>query len=269
VIPRLTAPIVLVHGLFGYDEFRLGGRTLSRYFSSLPDSLGLAGNRVLVPRLNPTAGVARRAAELRAFLDREARGEPLHLIAHSMGGLDCRYLISRLGMADRVRSLTTVATPHRGTAFADWGVGRFGRFLRPFLSSLGLPAEAFDDLTTARCRDFNGSVPDAPGVRYYSVSGRFDADLAAPEWLVPHAIVLRSEGPNDGIVSIASATWGEESEVWDGDHVSLVNWQHPLNLRRAPPDRTADYARLVRRLAGLEAGGRGPEWSGGRPGDPV
>ena len=50
-----------------------------------------------------------------------------------MGGLDARYLISRLGMADRVLSLTTLGTPHRGTSFADWGVSRLQRYLRPLL----------------------------------------------------------------------------------------------------------------------------------------
>jgi len=40
-----------------------------------------------------------------------------------MGGLDSRHAISlRLGLAERVLTLTTLGTPHRGTAFADWGV---------------------------------------------------------------------------------------------------------------------------------------------------
>ena len=42
------------------------------------------------------------------------------IIAHSMGGLDARYMISRLGMDDRVTALVTITTPHRGSPYADW-----------------------------------------------------------------------------------------------------------------------------------------------------
>jgi triacylglycerol lipase len=62
--------------------------------------------------------------------------------------------------------------------------------------------------------------------------------------------VLQAEGPNDGIVSIASATYGEHTDVWEGDHLSLVNWQHPIKqVRGEQRDRTPDYLKLVERLA--------------------
>jgi triacylglycerol lipase len=58
------------------------------------------------------------------------------------------------------------------------------------------------------------------------------------------------EGSNDGLVSVASAAYGESCEVWEGDHASLVNWPNPVARARGRwQDRTADYARLVRRLA--------------------
>src|SRR5438874_2494875 len=43
----------------------------------------------------------------------------VNLVAPSMGGLDCRDMISSLGMADKVASLTTVGTPHHGSPVAD------------------------------------------------------------------------------------------------------------------------------------------------------
>jgi len=39
-------------------------------------------------------------------------GRKVHLFAHSMGGLDARHMITHLGMANRVRTLTTIGTPH-------------------------------------------------------------------------------------------------------------------------------------------------------------
>jgi triacylglycerol lipase len=255
-IPKLRSPIVLVHGLFGFDRLQVRGWTIASYFSKIPETLAAAGNRVLVAALSPTGGVAERAGQLKAFLDREASDEPVHLFAHSMGGLDSRYLISRLDMAGRVLTLTSIGTPHRGTVFADWGIRRFERFVRPVVDLLGIPRQAFYDLTTERCREFNEQTPDAPGVRYFSVAGRYEGRWGNPAWLVSAPIVGRAEGPNDGLVSVASATWGEETAVWAGDHLNLVNWPN-RRMRRAGAwrDRAADYGRLLERLAEVE--GRG------------
>jgi triacylglycerol lipase len=249
--PQLDAPIVLVHGLCGYDRLTAFGRPLKDYFPGIREQLEAAGNRVLVPRLSCTVGVAARAGELKRYIERHLPdGGPVHLIGHSMGGLDSRFMISKLGMAGRVRSLTTVGTPHRGTAFADWGVKRFGPLVAPFFRLLGVSYQAFLDLTTAGCRRFNADVPDAPGVRYLSVAGRCDSHLMGPEWWVPSGIVDRAEGPNDGVVSVESARWGDDLDVWTGDHLNLVNWPNRLAQRRGLWERIApDYGRIVRRIA--------------------
>ncbi len=60
------------------------------------------------------------------------------------GGLDCRYLIAHLPTERcTVRSLTTIATPHRGSPFMDWcrdniGVGEIAH-------SFEAAAKAVDD----------------------------------------------------------------------------------------------------------------------------
>jgi triacylglycerol lipase len=249
-MPRLAAPIVLVHGLMGYVHLRVASWTVLTYFTNIPEALTAAGNRVLLPRLSPTEGIPCRAAELKAFLDREAPGEAVHLLAHSMGGLDSRYMISRLGMAGRVLSLTTLGTPHRGSAFADWGIRRVERLVRPVFDVLGISPQAFHDLTRASCAGFNDEVPAAPGVRYFSVAGRFTPDWLTPEWQLPYRIIEQLEGPNDGLVSVASATYGEDCQVWEGDHASLVNRTLPISLARGRcPDRVPHYAALLQRLA--------------------
>jgi triacylglycerol lipase len=242
--------MVLVHGLLGYGEVRLVGLKLYDYFPGVSQALREAGNRVLVPSLSPTAGIAERAAQLKEFVDRESPQEPVHVIAHSMGGLDARFMISRLDMGGRVLSLTTLGTPHRGTTFADWGVARLGRIVRPILEWLYIPTQAFLDLTTSHCRQFNEQVPDVPDVRYYSVAGRHEGGLHTPEWYLSYSHVLKHEGVNDGIVSAASAKWGQSFEMWEGDHFSLVNWPNPFAANRGwnrnPLER---YGPLVKRLA--------------------
>ncbi len=245
-IPQLRSPIVLIHGLLGFDRLQVGGLVLADYFPGISAALREAGNRVLQARLTPTAGIADRARELKTQIEKEFGTDPVHLIGHSMGGLDARYLIARLDMGQRVLSLTTVGTPHRGSSFADWGVHRFGSFLQPVLDLLSIPYQAFYDLTVASCQKFNQEVPDQPGVRYFSVAGRFECSWFAPEWSLPASVLSRTEGDNDGVVSVASATYGEHCEVWDADHLGLVNWSFPLRPYR---NRIADYGRLIGRLA--------------------
>jgi len=245
-VPKLRAPIVLAHGLFGFNHVRLGGYTLACYFPGIPELLTTAGNRVLVPAVSPTKGVADRAAQLKAFIDQHAPGESVHVFAHSMGGLDARYMISRLGMADRVLTLTTLGTPHRGSSFADWGVSRFERVIKPLLDLFDFPCQAFYDLTTQKCQEFNDQVPDAPNVRYFSVAGRHPSGNWKSRFRLLHEFVRHTEGPNDGIVSVSSAKYGESCDEWEGDHMSLVNWPDPTG---PAPDRGPDYARLVGRLA--------------------
>ena len=249
-IPKLRAPIVLVHGLLGFDRLQVGGATFATYFRGIPDFMQAAGNRVLTPALMPTGGVPERAKQLKDFVNAQSPAEPVHIIAHSLGGLDARYMISCLDMADRVLSLTTLGTPHRGTSFADWGVGRLERLLKPILETIGLPHQAFYDLTRANSKTFNETVVDAPNVVYFSVAGRHDGNLLDPRWLLPYNIVLNTEGENDGVVAVESARYGKVLDIWEGDHLSLVNWLNPVaNYRGTWRDPMPRYGALLQRLA--------------------
>lgn len=241
-VPCLRAPLVLAHGLFGFNRLGVGPLALE-YFHGIPEMLRKGNNRVLTPRVSPSASIAERASQLKEFLDREVPGEAVHILGHSMGGLDARYLISRLGMAGRVLSLTTIGTPHRGSSFADWSVKRLAGLYRPLFAFLGVPHEALADLTVEQCREFNASVPDAQGVRYFSVAGRLTGQGFDWRWELPSRIVREAEGENDGVVSTASARYGEDCTLWEGDHLNLVNWSVV-----GAADRGADYVRLVERL---------------------
>jgi len=240
------APIVLVHGLLGFDRVKVGPYTLLRYFPEIEEALTAAGHRVGVPNLAKTRGVAHRGEQLRRFILDTFPNDRVHIIAHSMGGLDARYMISRLGMEDRVRSLTTVGTPHRGAAFADWVVRRLSRSMKPLFSFWGIPTDAFEDLTTESCARFNEMLPDGPHVRYFSVAGQCERKQLPPLWWAAAEVITGEEGPNDGVVSVASAKYGEAFEVWEGDHMNLVNRPNPRATGWG--HRPTDYLRLVRRV---------------------
>jgi triacylglycerol lipase len=245
-LPRLRSPVVLVHGLFGFSRLCVGPWVLVDYFHAIAPALARAGNRVLVARLSPTDSIGCRAAQLKALVDRESPQEPVHILAHSMGGLDARHMITHLDMSARVLSLTTLGTPHHGSPMADWALARMVRLVGPVFDLFGLPRQAFADLTVEACRSFNARTPDVPGVRYFSVAGRVPHRLL-PSWQLSEPIVRRAEGPNDGIVSVTSATWGEHCELWDADHMNLVNWPQ-LFVPHERNDRLPEYASLLGRL---------------------
>src|SRR5687768_14069145 len=115
-------PMVLAHGLSGF-------RTLAGidYFYHVPEHLRAHGHKVFVTHVPPWGTVEMRAAVLGQQVDAVLRrtGAPkVHVVAHSMGGLDSRYVISALGYGDRVATLTTIGTPHRGSVLAD-GYARY------------------------------------------------------------------------------------------------------------------------------------------------
>lgn len=234
-------PLVFCHGMLGYSVLRLRRVDLECYFNGLRELLSERGFEVLMPELGRTHSIEQRAEQLRRAIGRWTR-EPVNIIAHSMGGLDARFLITKLGMADRAVSLTTIATPHHGSHFADWFVERFDARL-PFLRSLerlGLEVDGFHDCTRAASHAFNQTVPDSPKVRYFSYSAFQVARKIPPVLRRSHSLIARAEGANDGLVSELSARWGEHVATLRADHLSLVGERGPEYF-----DHLAFYTRIV------------------------
>ena len=86
------------------------------------------GLRVFVPELDSTEGVEFRGSHLRDQIQAAAAARTIdssqktHIIAHSLGGLDSRYILSPANpnpLQVPIRSLTTLSTPHRGSPVAD------------------------------------------------------------------------------------------------------------------------------------------------------
>jgi triacylglycerol lipase len=230
-MPSCPRPIVLLHGFLGFD--RLWGL---EYFKGVPALFKRRhpGATVLTPRLDPDATIAARAEELEALLNKElGRREPVHLIAHSMGGLDARRFIGFGGGAGRVRSLTTLGTPHWGTPAAERLArifsGKKTKAYRDFVERLragfrGAGAAAswlFDilspfhgglrQMTPEAMARFNATCPNAPGVAYFSVAAAVRRREEMSPILIPFERWIRDTpdpltgGLNDGLVSVGSA----------------------------------------------------------------
>jgi triacylglycerol lipase len=246
-VPR--HPIVFCHGMLAYSMLRMQIPEDHNCFTVLRKFLQERGCRVFFPHVAPTGSVAERAAQMREQI-RRWTDEPVNLVAHSMGGLDCRYLISRLGMADRVRSLTTVGTPHRGTYLADWFLANY-RNRVPLLLALeavGVSFEGFRDCRPGACAALNKLAPDAPGVRYFSYAGDVPQSKVTPVLRRAWTILTAAEGPNDAMVSVKSARWGEFLGTVSADHFAQT--PDGLFVREGETfDSLAFFARIVEHLA--------------------
>jgi triacylglycerol lipase len=67
-----------------------------------------------------------------------------------------------------------------------------------------------NDLTTAQCALFNREVIDKEGVFYASVASKMNSFFSADFPLnVGYAILRRTDGENDGFVSVESSKWGK------------------------------------------------------------
>src|SRR5205809_6063533 len=96
-------PILLHHGLFGVGQFSIGPLSIKN-FPRIDHALFQNGHPVFISTVHPTGSIATRAAQLKRILLEHARtlnNGKLLLVAHSMGGLDARYMISKLGMSER------------------------------------------------------------------------------------------------------------------------------------------------------------------------
>lgn len=233
-------PLVFCHGLLGFDV--LGPRNIApmqiSYWRGVREVLESNGAEVMICRVPATASIKDRATILMEQIEKQYEGRTVNLIGHSMGGLDCRYLISVLKPTKfSVCSLTTISTPHRGSPFADYVIDNvIGRDRLPqllgMMESLNLPnsgdGSAFAALGTRAMRVFNTEVIDDPNVHYYSWGASCDPGLLDTfRW--PHNVIYAKEGPNDGLVSVYSARWGEYRGTLLGvNHLEMVGWVNAM-----------------------------------------
>ncbi|KAH7011941.1 Alpha/Beta hydrolase protein [Ilyonectria destructans] len=233
-------PIVLAHGLLGFSELQLSSYLPSvQYWHGIKEALTAQGATVITPTVPPSSSIADRAAALHAALAECAPApDAVNIIAHSMGGLDARYMLAHMSPPPvRVASLVTVATPHRGSAFADYLLEEGGKApihlprLYGAIERAGFGTAAFAQLTRRYMQsEFNPATPDSPDVRYFSYGAAF---VKTPPLLnpfrYPHGVLATVEGPNDGLVSVESSRWGTYKGTLLGvSHLDLINWSNRM-----------------------------------------
>ena len=225
-------PIVLVHGMMAknfpfFPAFRVIADFLKEQglciYVANHDGVGtISGNAVQLK------------AEIAAILEKE-HCRKVNLIAHSKGGLDARYMISRLDMAEQIASLTTLSTPHHGSRLSTtllkmpaWLAKTIAFFIDIFFhicrdehpDTLALAQE----LTVDSMEEFNRLTPDCPSVYYQSYSSTSPRRQAFLRY-IPYELSRYCEPDDtDGMVSVSSSQWGDYRGSMQGevDHFQMV-----------------------------------------------
>jgi triacylglycerol lipase len=210
--------VVLIHGLFGFRKL-----LWIEYFQGVRQLYEEMGMRVLVPSLPWAGSIKQRTDSLAKQLKTESG--PLHLIAHSMGGLDARFWISNMEGGAKTLSLTTLSTPHHGSPASDHVCSTYS----PFRLFRGVR-----DLTTVAMKQFNQNTPNYPNVVYRSYSA--SRPFAQQPWIVQRygRMIQQREGDNDSQVSVNSAIWGEHVATLPCDHFEIISrnfWFNPFQVR--------------------------------------
>ena len=254
-------PLLLVHGVFfrDYKHFNYWGR--------IPAELEKNGATIYYGNHASASSVKDSAEELDARIREIVTGtgcEKVNIIAHSKGGLDCRYALSRLGTDRYVASLTTINTPHRGCKFADYLLSQIseskqqkvaGAYNRA-LSAAGDASPDFlaavGDLTEEACLSRNEELPDSDRVYYQSVGsrlrrpsgGRFPLNFS-------YYLVKHFDGANDGLVGEESFPWGEQFRLVEAAGRRGISHGDMIDLNRenfAGFDVREFYVELVQEL---------------------
>ncbi len=188
-------PVLLVNGIDVSPAFRYSDRLVR----TMREIGGHDVHLAIVPPYETSRVRApvlwERIEEIRA----ETGAEKVNLVCHSLGGLDCRYLVSPGGLhweveashdeiVAAVASVTTVSTAHRGTRAADAALGflpdsdraeainALATLLGETFTELNLAEDAHlrDSIATlseAQAPAFNAEIIDAEGVYYQSWGG--------------------------------------------------------------------------------------------------
>jgi len=153
------APVLLVHGI-------LSGPEAFDQFEPVLNQVGIPTRRATLGDGSIADGGLRLAQDV-AVTAAEFGASRVHLVAHSKGGLWSRQMIRSLSADVGVYSLTTLDTPHNGSAFADSGAP-----VVLGLTVFSAAARSISDLSVSGLRRFNRSTPLVPYFRGSTASNR-------------------------------------------------------------------------------------------------
>ena len=250
-------PIVLVHGVAIKEKKYL------RAFGWIAEKMRDEGYEVYIANTDAFGSIENNAIQLKEHVLRileKTGAEKVNLIGHSKGGLDSKEMILSLGMEDKVASLTTLCTPHKGSIIASkiwelpmplkkiyaWCIDKFYKYVfgdkNPDSMAVckqlchvdeGLETVGFSN--KVYCQSYSSTLK----------SGKDCFIMALPMRLYKHF----TGNDNDGMVSVESAKFGDYKGDCLGESISHLQI---IDLLAKPKSRDDIYNFYISICKGLE-----------------
>ncbi|NFF67435.1 triacylglycerol lipase [Clostridium sporogenes] len=239
-ICKTKYPFVLIHGV-GFRDLKY-----INYWGRIPKELIKQGATIYYGNQEAFATVEYNAHDIKdriLNIIEETGCEKVNIIAHSKGGLDARYMISKLDMGKYVASITMMSSPHRGVKFVDiachlpdviykWIAKIFDKYFK-FLGDKNPDFyTATRQFSTYHSKNFNEEVKDVEGVYYQSYATVMSNLFSDYILTIPYMFVKLTEGNNDGLVSVNSAKWGEFKGTLKNKYFRGISHGDIIDLRR-------------------------------------
>lgn len=232
-------PLLLLHGM-GFRDGKIC------YWGRIPRVLEKNGASIFYGFQDANASVMKNAQTIAVSLEKalsESGAEKVNIIAHSKGGLEARYLISSMGFADRVASLTTISTPHNGSAAIDKVLRHFrpaiyaGSRITDIIKRIGGDVSpdtyrCICEFSTDFMKKFNEENPDSPDIRYMSCAFVMKNIFSDITMAFPYICVKAMSGDNDGFLTPEEVRHGEFLGTFTGTGRRGISHCDEVDLRR-------------------------------------
>ena len=247
-------PVMLIHGAGFRDRKHLN------YWGRIPDALEKHGATLFYGHQDSWGTIEHNAEVVKDTLSQiliDTNSSKVNIIAHSKGGLEARYMISTLNMAEKVASLTTIATTHHGSRTVDllcrlpkWLYRAAASFTNLFFRILGDKKPDFFTASQQFSREymkaFNHQNPDSPEVYYQSYAAAMKNPFSDLLMFWTNLLIGLIEGENDGLVTSQSAAWTNFRGTLRGatnrgiSHADVVDMRRRNFSKKSANDGTID-----------------------------
>lgn len=220
------------------DWFKLGQTfPLKEYFESF-------GRTLIVAERGFGQVITERAAAYRKSIEEQIPKGRFHIIGHSAGALDARYMVhADPEFAKRVVSITSMATPHHGSPLSGESMKflngeesvfsedsyrmRAFRFLFQRIANTPEKWEKFmetgREIVPERMVKFNQEVLNVDGVEYFSMGFKIDypyQDYTSQSHDEIEGMLKLGIKESDGHCPTASMKWGTYLGTFPGEHLA-------------------------------------------------
>jgi triacylglycerol lipase len=232
----LKYPVVLVHGIVVHDRWKI-----NFFWGRIPKTLKEKGIRVFSGNTDSWGDYDSNAKILKSTIEKillETKTEKVNIIAHSKGGIDSRYLIWKHDFEDKVASLTTISTPHYGSALADLICNHKIFHSKTAKKAFDVFGKLYGDinpdlhnvicqLTTYKMNEFNKYIGINDKVYCQSLYTTMKNSLDDLMFFFTHRYLKSISGENDGFVNEYSSRWGKNIIKIEGgiSHAEILDYK--------------------------------------------